>query len=102
MNEIELRTGADQPGADAQASPVVSLDDDQVALLFQVKAGRVSYSKGAYRLRKTGQPDVSTGIQVLRALHLVRLVEVTDRRRVPPTRDTELTTKGEQVAAAYA
>jgi hypothetical protein len=83
-------------------APEIVLDETQIDLLFQVKAGRVSYSKGVYRLRETGQPDVSTGVQLLRALGLVRMVELTDRRRIPPTRATELTDKGEQVAATYA
>ncbi len=83
-------------------APEIVLAETQVDLLFQVQAGRVSYSRGVYRLRERGQPDVSTGIQLLRTLHLVRLIQVADRSKIPPTRGTELTEKGEEVAAAYA
>lgn len=83
-------------------APEIVLGETQIELLFQVKAGRVSFSRGSYRLRATGQPDVSLGVQNLRALGLVRLVEITDRSQIPPTRATELTEKGEEVAQAYA
>lgn len=83
-------------------APAVALDEAQADLLFAVQAGKVSYSRGCYRLRATGQPDVTSGVQHLRALGLVRLVEIADRSKIPPTRATELTDKGEQVAQAYA
>jgi hypothetical protein len=102
MNELELHEVGGQVQGMSAPEIVYKLDETQEALLFAVKAGRVSFSQGSYRLRMTGQPDVTPGIQFLRTLGLVQLVQLTDRERVPPTRGVKLTTKGEEVAAAYA
>lgn len=84
-------------------APEIVLDEAQVDLLFAVKARRVSFARGVYRRYAGGcQQDVSLGVQVLRAMKLVRLVDLAVHSRIPPTRETELTEQGERVAAAYA
>lgn len=76
------------------------LSGEDLELLGEIRNSKVFYSRGTFRMMRAGSEDVSHQVQRLRALKLVRLVELDSRRRVPPSRLCELTEQGEAVLSA--
>lgn len=78
----------------------IGLSEQEIDLLREVGGERVSFVRGAY-LHPIRKADVSTQIQRLRAMGLVRLYQTPPGQRFAPTRRAELTDKGELVLAGY-
>lgn len=76
---------------------VITVTARELELLDLARQERVCYSKGRGFFLLLSGADVSTEVQVLRAKKLLRLKEMTSRRRIPPTRLVELTDAGREL-----
>jgi DNA-binding HxlR family transcriptional regulator len=79
----------------------LELTEDELAALREVDAGLVICTRGTFKKLQAGSPDVSLLVQRLRAMKLVRLADVTDRSKIPPSRRCEPTEQGKQMLAQH-
>lgn len=74
----------------------IELNEAETMLLGDIAGGKVIYTRGVY-WHVPRQRSITGEVQRLRALGLARLADVPASRRLPPTRNCELTGKGDEV-----